>query len=93
MIRNLSCTEITCDDCGDDCFEDGTPHFESVDKAKASGWLEGWLFTDIEQVCRRCYAKRTCEAEGHDWDEWRQSARDDLTAYRVCERCDAWSEQ
>jgi hypothetical protein len=88
-VGQTPCITVTCDDCGDDCWEDGTPHFESLDQAhKYVG--EDWLFTDTEQACGPCRVRRVCVAEGHVWGEWQQSKRDHLTTFRLCDRCTAF---
>lgn len=90
-IHEQPCVEVSCDDCEDECWEDGKPHWFSVDDAR--DWLnkhaDGWLFTDSDQLCPRCHRKRVCNAEGHDWEDWRQSAADALEVFRFCDRCSA----
>lgn len=86
MIQNRTCIEITCDDCEDDCWEDGTPHFESLEQARKYVNDE-WLLTEDEQVCSRCVAARACAAEGHVWGEWKQWPKDTLEVVRFCDRC------
>jgi hypothetical protein len=89
-IHDKPCVTVLCDDCKDGCWDEmGTPHFDSVDDAER--WIrknrEPWLFTADTQLCSRCWARRICAQEGHDWGEWFESASDKLTVWRYCERC------
>jgi hypothetical protein len=89
-IHDKPCVTVLCDDCKDGCWDEmGTPHFDSVDDADR--WIrkncEPWLFTADTQLCSRCWARRICAQEGHDWGEWFESASDKLTVWRYCERC------
>lgn len=88
-VHATPCVTILCDDCQDECWEEGTPHFESV--AEAQRWIgqycEAWLFTAEIQVCAHCWALRICAQEGHEWGEWFDSASDELTVWRYCDRC------
>lgn len=91
-INTLACIEVTCDDCGSDCWTDaddpGTPHFTSAKEAteRLSGDY-GWTITEGEQICQRCATQRLCKTEGHDWSDWRNGVRSFAgTQHRYCDR-------
>ena len=87
-IRHVPCITILCDDCGDDCWEEGTPHWDSFDEARR--WIaqhaDGWVFSDTEQVCEHCATERLCKASGHAWGEWTPHYSDAMLSIRFCER-------
>jgi hypothetical protein len=76
-LKTITCIEPACDDCGSECWDDsdyGTPHFKTTEDALDDLVKHyEWTITDDTQLCRHCTTKRLCEAEGHEWGEWRES--------------------
>lgn len=75
MLVEQTCTTLACDGCAKtfgDADEEGSWHFDTPEAAlKLAGECE-WEVTDDRVLCRECVTKRLCEAEGHDWSEWRR---------------------
>ncbi|MGH3427913.1 MAG: hypothetical protein ACRDQZ_10170, partial [Mycobacteriales bacterium] len=73
MLQVHTCVSIHCDQCGDAL---GDPGFEAhhptedaaLDAAAAQGWRVG---PGGRLWCSACGPVLTCEAEGHEFTEWR----------------------
>lgn len=89
MIQVSACFHLTCDGSEDcDPWEDGTPHFPSVEEALAHARSYGWVIVGDKAMCRDHAAKADCAATGHQYNEW--SAREMYgVAHRTrcCEHC------
>ncbi|MEV0214236.1 hypothetical protein [Micromonospora sp. NPDC050695] len=90
-FKTRTCFEIVCDGgCIDpwDGEDGGVPHFDTAQKATEYAEYRGWLVADGRALCSHCAAKATCEATGHQWDEWYDVSRDGVEArQRSCDRC------
>jgi hypothetical protein len=92
-IRAITCYTINCSDCGEDCWEDWTPHFASESELRRQLLEDGW--TDDQHrrwLCRRCTQSADCARDGHQWPEWATSALDSECVWRCCEHCDELEE-
>jgi hypothetical protein len=92
MVQVHACVSVHCGQCGNAL---GSPGFEAhypteaaaLDAADAGGWLvdRGRLW------CSACGPVLTCEAEGHEFSEWRRPVvahgRPANSEYRHCRRC------
>ena len=73
MIQVHTCVSVHCDQCGDSL---GSPDFEShyttemtaLDAAAERGWL---VDPGGRVYCSACGPVLTCEAEGHEFTQWR----------------------
>jgi hypothetical protein len=93
MVQVHTCVSVHCGQCR---YALGSPGFEThypteaaaLDAAAAEGWLVdrgGRLW------CSACGPVLTCEAEGHEFSEWRRPVvahgRAASSEYRHCRRC------
>ncbi len=93
MLQVHTCVSVHCGQCRDAL---GNPGFEAhypteaaaLDVAAAQGWLvdRGGLLW-----CSACGPVLTCEAEGHEFSDWRRpviaNGRPASSEYRHCRRC------
>ncbi len=93
MVQVRACVSVHCDQCGDAL---GGPEFEAhyptedaaLDAAAAQGWLVG---PGGRLWCSACGPILTCEAEGHEFSQWRHPSTPQghpaASEYRHCRRC------
>jgi hypothetical protein len=93
MVQVHTCVSVHCDQCGDSL---GDPGFEAhyptenaaLDAATADGWRVG---PGGRLWCSACAPVLVCEAEGHEFSEWRHPVTLDghpaASEYRHCRRC------
>ncbi|MGH3898806.1 MAG: hypothetical protein ACRDTA_11255 [Pseudonocardiaceae bacterium] len=89
MLKTHSCVSVHCDQCGDAL---GSPEFEAhyrtehdaLRAAAANRWRAG---SGRRLLCSACAPILTCEAEGHQFNPWRQPSLVAATEYRYCRRC------
>lgn len=82
-VETHTCVSVRCRTCGDEVWENnddmnGTPHWPSVEEAKARLTSESWgpwLWDDNGPQCPDCVNKAKCAAEGCAWEEWRDGLR------------------
>ena len=101
-ISAQQCVVVSCDGCGDGCWEDGIPHFPTTEEAVA--YVEGAGFVVVGHVvwCPDCARKRECVRLGHTYVDaedpdsteeraWRQSVTEHGVPFRTrdCEHCSA----
>jgi hypothetical protein len=85
------CVTVSCDDCGDDCWDEGPLHWPTLEAAleylgdgpdeEVGG--SGWTITSDLQICDRCTRVRACAAMGHPMGDW-ITVKDGLGAVRWC---------
>jgi len=97
MIQAHTCVSVHCDQCGDAL---GSPEYElhyptersALDAATAEGWRLG---PDRRWWCSACAPALICQAEGHQFSQWRRPLTRDghpaASEYRHCRRC-CWHE-
>ncbi len=84
---------VHCDQCGDALGSPGFEvHWPTEDAALDAAAAEGWLVGPGERLwCSACGPVLTCEAQGHEFSEWRHPVvRDEhpvVSEYRHCRRC------
>ena len=102
MIETHTCIVVLCDTCGDDWYENGFYHFDTLEEARTylvdkraaddpedPYYNEQWQIEDGKPVlCPRCVNKQTCATEGHAWSEWLSPRGREMFASRHCQRCD-----
>ena len=93
MLQVHTCVNVHCGQCGSAL---GGPGFEAhypteaaaLDAAAAEGWLVG---RGDRLWCSACGPVLTCEAEGHEFSDWRRpviaNGRPASSEYRHCRRC------
>ena len=93
LVQVHTCVSVHCDQCGDSL---GSPRSEAhyptedaaIDAAAADGWLVG---PGGRLWCSACGPVLTCDAEGHEFSEWRRPVTRDGqpggSEYRHCRRC------
>lgn len=93
MMQVRTCVSVHCDQCGDAL---GGPEFEAhyptedaaLDAAAAQGWLVG---PGGRLWCSACGPILTCEADGHEFSQWRHPStlqgHPAASEYRHCRRC------
>jgi hypothetical protein len=93
MIQVHTCVSVHCDQCGDAL---GSPAFQAhyrsersaLTAAAASRWRAG---SGRRLLCPACAPVLICEAEGHQFSQWRHPVTADghpaLSEYRYCRRC------
>ena len=93
MLQVHTCVSVHRGQCGD-AF--GSPRLEAhyptetaaLDAATAEGWLVG---RGGRLWCSACGPVLTCEAEGHEFSDWRRpviaNGRPASSEYRHCRRC------
>lgn len=93
MVQVHTCVSVHCAQCGDAL---GSPGFEAhyptetavLDAAAVEGWLIG---PGGRLWCSACGPVLTCEAEGHEFSEWRHPLIHDrqpaVSEYRHCRLC------
>jgi hypothetical protein len=89
VIKAVSCVFLTCDGAEDcDPWEDGVPHFPSVEQAVAHARSCGWVIVGDKAICRDHAAQADCWATGHRYREWGDREMYGVS-YRTrwCEHC------
>ncbi len=93
MIQRHTCVSVHCDQCRDAL---GSPAFQAhyrsenaaLDAAAAQRWRVG---PGRRLLCSACAPVLTCEAQGHEFSEWRHPVTADgqpaASEYRHCRRC------
>jgi hypothetical protein len=93
MLQVHTCVSVHCGQCGDAL---GSPGFEAhypteaaaLDATAAEGWLVG---RGGRLWCSACGPVLGCEAEGHEFSDWRRpvvaNGRLPSSEYRHCRRC------
>jgi hypothetical protein len=93
MIQVHTCVSVHCDQCGNAL---GSPwrkaHYPTEDAALDAAAAEGWLVGPGDRLwCSACGPVLTCEAEGHEFSEWRHpviaNGNPASSEYRHCRRC------
>lgn len=93
MVQVQTCVSVHCDQCGDAL---GSPwheaHYPTEDAALDAAAAEGWLIGPGGRLwCSTCGPVLTCEAEGHEFSEWRHpvtaNGQPASSEYRHCRRC------
>ncbi len=88
-FHDHSCVSVLCDDCSDNCWDDGMPHF--ADSEEATNYLKSadWLLTETRMLCRSCAQDADCAATGHQFGHWGDREYLDVP-YRLrrCDHCD-----
>lgn len=88
-IQPKSCFEVVCDGGCDDPWEEGTPHFSSIDDAVDTVRSYGWVVVGDRALCPDCAAEEGCELTGHQWpDRWHDAVQEGVAfRYQYCEHC------
>jgi hypothetical protein len=87
MIHQHTCYSAECDTPGCEPWEDGTPHFDTAEKALAEVVSDyEWTLTDGVLRCPDCTNTYRCEQEGHQWRHWGGDPTLRL-AQEGCDRC------
>lgn len=88
-FRDHTCVSVLCDNCGDEWWEEGAPHFDDRDEATTYLKKSGWLLTDNQTLCADCSRKADCDTTGHQYDDDWKSREHMGIPYRVryCEHC------
>jgi hypothetical protein len=93
MVQVHTCVSVHCDQCmgslGSSGFE---AHYATEDAALDAAAAEGWLVGPGGRLwCSACGPVLMCEAEGHEFSQWRHPVISDerpvLSEYRHCRRC------
>jgi hypothetical protein len=93
MVQVHTCVSIHCDQCGDAIGSPGfEAHYPTEDAASDAAAAEGWLVSRGGRLwCSACGPVLTCEAEGHEFSEWRRpvtaNGHPASSEYRHCRRC------
>ena len=86
-----TCVSLLCDgpNCHDGGWDDGVPHFPTVDEAVDYAQKLGWLITNVRALCPTCAAAVECAATAHRWAAWddRVSPRGIEFRRRLCGHC------
>ncbi len=93
MVQVHTCVSVHCDQCrgslGSPGFE---AHYDTEDAALDAAAAEGWLVGPGGRLwCSACGPVLTCDAEGHEFSQWRHPVISDVqlasSEYRHCLRC------
>lgn len=92
MLQVHTCVSVHCVQCGDGpdrlgCEAHWPTETAALDGAMAQGWRVG---PGGLLLCSACAPVLTCEAEGHEFSEWRHPATPHAqhgSEYRHCRRC------
>lgn len=93
MLQVHTCVSVHCDQCGDTL---GSPEFEAHYRTERSALsaatAQRWRFGSRRRLlCSACAPVLTCEAQGHEFSQWRHPVTADghpaLSEYRYCRRC------
>jgi hypothetical protein len=93
MVQVHTCVSVHCGQCGDSLGDPGfEAHYPTEDAALDAAAAEGWRVGRGGRLwCSACAPVLICEAEGHEFSEWRHPvSRDGRPAgseYRHCRRC------
>jgi hypothetical protein len=94
MLQVQTCVSVHCAQCGDALGEPGfEAHYPSEDAALDAAAAQGWRIGLGDRLwCSACGPVLTCEAEGHEFSQWRhpRTERGELiggSQYRHCRRC------
>jgi hypothetical protein len=90
MVQIHTCVNVYCDQCGHSPGS-ATP-YSTEDAALSAAAAEGWQVSPEGRLwCSACATVLECEAEGHEFSEWRHPVTADgqpaLSEYRHCRRC------
>ncbi|MGH3901105.1 MAG: hypothetical protein ACRDTA_23225 [Pseudonocardiaceae bacterium] len=84
---------VQCDQCGDSLGGPGfEAHYPTGDAALDAAAVEGWRVGPGGRLwCSACAPALECEAEGHEFSEWRHpvtsGVHPTVSEYRHCRRC------
>lgn len=93
MVQVHTCVSVHCDQCGDSLGSPGgEAHYLTEDAVLDAAAAEGWrVGPGVRLWCSACAPVLTCEAEGHEFSEWRHPVIRDghpaASEYRDCRRC------
>jgi hypothetical protein len=93
MVQVHTCVSVHCGQCGDSLGEPGfEAHYPTEDAALDAAAAAGWRVGPGGRLwCSACAPVLICEAEGHEFSEWRHPATLDGhpagSEYRHCRRC------
>jgi hypothetical protein len=93
MIQVHTCVSVHCAQCGEALGSPGfEAHYATEDTALDAAAEAGWLVGPGERLwCSACGPVLTCEAEGHEFSQWRRPVIRDgqsaISEYRHCQRC------
>jgi hypothetical protein len=87
-LTRHTCYAVDCSDCGDDAWDEGTPHFPTEEALWAALLGEdgyGWTRrSDGRALCRSCSDRAE---RGHQMTPWSPLPRDPEVEWRHCENC------
>ena len=94
MIQVHTCVRIHCDQCGDPLGGLGSEEYHATETAALSAAeAVGWRLGPGGRLwCSACAPVLSCEAEGHQFTDWRHPRTQrgwllGATEYRHCRRC------
>lgn len=94
MVQAHTCVSVHCYQCGDSLDSAGFEmHYPTEDAALDAAAAEDWQVGPGGRLwCSACAPVLTCEAEGHEFSEWRHPVTSDgqpagSSEYRYCQRC------
>lgn len=100
-IETHTCIVVLCDQCGDDWYEYGIPHFVDLNEARKRLVIDRereldpddpytddrWQLADGQPIlCPTCKRCETCAREGHAWSAWYEHGSG-MCQIRHCQRC------
>jgi hypothetical protein len=93
MIQVHTCVSVHCDRCGDALGDPGfQAHYRNERSALDAATAQRWRIDRGRRLlCSACVPVLTCEAEGHEFSEWRHpvtaAGHPGPSEYRHCRRC------
>jgi hypothetical protein len=90
-LTRHTCYTLACSDCGEDPWDEFTPHFPT-EEALWAGVLgeDGYGWTrrpDGRALCRSCSDRADCAERGHQMTPWSPLPRDPEVEWRHCKNC------
>lgn len=93
MLQVRTCVSVHCDQCGTSPGNPGVEvHWPAEDAALDAATAQGWRVGPGGRLwCSACAPVLTCEADEHEFSQWRQPNTPDgrlaVSEYRHCRRC------
>jgi hypothetical protein len=92
-IREHTCVSVLCDSCGDECWDDGIPHFDNRNEALTHLRRAGWLAVEGRILCADCAKQAICERTGHQLGDWHDGTESGVPRrIRWCDLCGGGTE-
>ena len=85
-ITTVTRIEVRCDRCSEECWENGTTQWPSIEQAYDELTHEGWQIDDGWHLCPLCARRDDCYRHGHQWTAW-APAPDHAIEWRWCTHC------